>query len=104
MFNRKPKEPDYYLVALDQAIEDTHKSLRTLSAGDEDHATATDQLVKLHAMRTEHLNRRKPFSWDTLAIVAGNAVVAVIIVGYERANVVTTKVPQFQLKASKDNN
>lgn len=99
MFNRKPKEPDYYLVALDQAIEDTLKALRNLVVGTEDHARATDQLVKLHAMRTEHLNRRKPISSDTLATVVGNGVVALIVVGYERAHIVTTKAPQFLARA-----
>lgn len=99
MFNKKPQTADPQLVLLDAEIERTCESLSVLSAGDEDHARGIDQLVKLHAMRAEFNPRRKPLSSDTLAMIAANISITAMVVGHERARVITTKAHQFLLKA-----
>lgn len=95
MFNRKPRTPDPLLVSLDAEIQRTHSALQDLTAGNEDHARAVDQLSKLHALRIEHTNRRAPLSKDTLATVAGNVVVTGMVVGHERSHLITSKALQF---------
>lgn len=95
MFTDKPQtEPS----ELDKAITAAHAVLDATPTYSDQYAKTVDQLTKLYAMRetTKSSNRVSP---DTLAIVFGNLAGIVLIVGHERANVVTSKAIQFILKA-----
>lgn len=57
---------------------------------------ALEQLERLNRMKAE--SQKSVVSADTAAIVLGNIVGILIIVGYERGHVVTTRAKDFVLK------
>lgn len=95
MFTAKPKtEPS----ELDKAITAAHAVLDATPSYSDQYAQTVDQLTKLYSIRetTKSTNRVSP---DTLALVLGNLFGIVLIVGHERANVVTSKAISFVTKA-----
>lgn len=94
MFTAKPQtEPS----ELDQAITEVHRVLDSYPPYSQEFAKTLDQLTKLYALKTPETPSR--VSPDTLAIVLGNLLGIVVIVGHERANVVTSKALGFVMKA-----
>jgi hypothetical protein len=83
-------------TGLDEAIDSALTDLQGFTAETEEYARTVDQLTKLYAIKDQE--RPKSVSPDTLAIVAGNLLGIVVIVGHERANVVTSKALNFVLK------
>lgn len=81
---------------LDEAIKNALSELAGYEADGDEYQKIVDNVTKLHALKVAE----KPcgVSRDTLAIVAGNIAVALIIVGHERAHVVTSKVANFLIK------
>jgi len=84
-------------LKLDKAIEDALDELNGYTTSDEGYTTAlanVDTLMKLRkAYKPERLSR------DTLAMVAGNLLGIIVIVGHERAHVVTSKALSFVMKS-----
>lgn len=60
-----------------------------------EYAHMADQLVKLYSLR----EKKKRVSPDTWAVVGGNLLGILAIVGHERANVITSKALSFVLKS-----
>lgn len=114
--NPSPEAP------LDRAIADVLVELDGLNADSKEYAAATDQLVKLHKLKQEEdklhlewtsaaakseLDKRqqahqealdsqpKPVSRDTLVLAGANLLGIILIVGHERAHVVTSKAIGF---------
>lgn len=114
--NPSPEAP------LEKAINDVLARLDELEPDSKEHAAATDQLVKLHKLKQEEeklhlewtaaaakseLDKRqqshqealdsqpKPVSRDTLVLAGANLLGIVLIVGHERAHVVTSKAIGF---------
>jgi hypothetical protein len=71
---------------LDELIDET---VQSIGPYDDDFVAKIDALEKLNKLRGG--NTLKQVSPDTVAIVAGNVVIAVLIVGYESRHVVTSK-------------
>lgn len=82
---------------LDKAIAAAHQALDSYPQHSPEYAKILDQLPKLYALKPSPSASR--VSPDTLAIVLGNLAVAALVVGHERANVVTSKVGGFLLKS-----
>jgi hypothetical protein len=96
---------------IDKAIAEVLERLHVLEPEDKEYAAATNQLEKLHRMKmAEHTAsvdwiiknheiaqaaRPKPVSRDTLVLAAANLLGIVLIVGHERANVITSKAVGF---------
>lgn len=89
-----PKAP--YQAKLEKAIDELLLDLATVNSDSEEYNTMIDQLAKLCALRDQ--TSRKRISSDTLVIVGGNLLGILLIVGHERANVVTSKALSFVLK------
>lgn len=83
-------------TGLEIAIDDLHSQMASVTADTEEYSTMADQLIKLYKLREHDAPRR--ISPDTLALVAGNLAGIVLIVGHERANVVTSKALNFVMK------
>jgi len=90
MFNRPPKEKQPIDIAIDATFDaydpegdDAHKHLKSLKL--------------LHTMKAQ--TGPKAASADTKLMVAGNIVGILLIVGYERSHVVTSKALQFLKQA-----
>ena len=81
---------------LEQAIHDVHKQMRDLEGDSEPYSDMVQNLKELYALRQYDTPKR--VSPDTLALVVGNLVGIVLIVGHERAHVVTSKALSFVMK------
>ena len=93
MFQRKkPIEKS----ELEQAISEVLFEMHGFGSESDEYAQQVDQLVKLHALKECEVPQR--VSKDTMLIVAGNIVGILLILTYERANVVTSKALNFLFK------
>jgi hypothetical protein len=92
MFTKRPVP--FEIEKLNEAIDDIYRSLAGLDAESEEYGKASDQLVKLMKLKKEYTPSRWPSS-DTMALAAANLLGIGIIVGYERAHVVTSKALGF---------
>lgn len=93
MFASKPQPTP----ELDMAITAALARLDTVDFTSEEYAESLAQATKL--LELKNATVRKSISPDTLAIVIGNLLGIVVIVGYERASIVTSKALQFVIKA-----
>ncbi|HET9785578.1 MAG TPA: hypothetical protein VFP47_00505 [Pyrinomonadaceae bacterium] len=81
-----------------QKVIDAHlDSMVDEDPGSVEYARKVEQLTKLYSLKEKTSERR--VSPDTLAIVAGNLAGILLIVGHEKAHVVTSKALGFILKA-----
>jgi hypothetical protein len=86
-------KPDALQVAIDEALAQLH-GIEVNSNDYNDKMTTINELYKL-----KEKNTPKRVSPDTMAIVVGNLVGIGMIIGYERAHVVTSKAIGFVLKS-----
>jgi len=82
-------------AGLKKAIETVYSEMAGSESYTEEYSKSVDQLTKLYALK-EPPRRVSP---DTLAIVIGNILGIILIVGHERAHIVTSKALQFVLKS-----
>ena len=83
------KESEY-----DKSIKRLLSELDLLDPTSDEHKAILKDIGTLRNWRAEEQTQSR-VSPDTLAIVAGNILTVLIIVGYERTNVVTTKALGF---------
>lgn len=88
---RKPVQD----AGLKTAIDTVYSEMASSESYTEEYAKSVDQLIKLYSLK-EPPRRISP---DTLAIVLGNIFGIILIVGHERAHIVTSKALQFVLKS-----
>lgn len=90
MFKKKPPQVDENLTrAIDKAFVD----LNCHTSEKDEYAKTVDQLTKLYSLKEDPSRSR--VSKDTLALVSGNLIGILLIVGHERAHVVTSKALTF---------
>jgi hypothetical protein len=90
MFAKK-SEP----TGLDQIIDALQEFVLTLDPDDNRYTTMVDNLSKLHKLRGEP---SKPISRDAIITTAGSLAGILLILNYERLNVVTSKAISFVTK------
>ncbi len=73
----------------DELIETLLTEMRTYGPDSEEYSTMMRHLKDLIALKT--IERSKPVSQDTMAIVIGNLAGILIIVAYEQKHVMTSK-------------
>lgn len=95
----KKAKPSRDNSLIDDAIAGAISQLDTVPAYSDEYNKMILQIEKLYALR--YTNNTQRVSPDTLAIVLGNLAGIVIIVGYERANAVTSKAIGFVMKAAR---
>lgn len=83
--------------ALDNAIDEALAQLSTVTVDSDEYSDMLTQITRLHKLKEQPASKR--VSPDTLVLVAGNLAGIVLILGYERAHVVTSKALSFVLKA-----
>ncbi len=94
MFLKSPAEK----TGLEEAIDKVLTEMKTFSAEDDDYAKMTVQLETLYKLK--EIDKPERVSRDTLALIAGNIAGIILIVGYERANIVTSKALSLLLKTA----
>jgi hypothetical protein len=89
MFTKhKPEEEN---PNLDEAIDLALLELQKHAPYTTEYIKVVEQLEKLYKLRAPKPELQKPVSLDTVLTVAGNIAGIVIILGYERAHVITSK-------------
>jgi hypothetical protein len=89
MFKKAPNtDPD-----LNVPINNVLTQMANFSAEDEEYAKMVDQLSKLYKLK--ELDKPQRVSADTWALIGGNLLGIMLIVGHERAHVVTSKALTF---------
>lgn len=96
MFTNKNKDKS----ELEKTIADLHAEMATVDGNSAQYTEMVKNLAGLYKIRAEHDAPRR-ISPDTALLVAGNLAGILMIVGHERANVVTSKALGFVLKAVK---
>jgi F0F1-type ATP synthase assembly protein I len=81
---------------LDEAIENVLAEMAGYPADSDEYSQMTDQLTKLYAIKAS--NKPDRISKDTIAIVVGNLVGILMIVGYEQGHILTSKAGSFLVK------
>jgi hypothetical protein len=81
---------------LDQEIARLLEMLSSEDVGSDRYAQIADQLVKLYKLQEVH--NTKQVSADTIATIIANLAGIIVIVGHERAHVVTSKAVSFLTK------
>lgn len=89
MFRKKTKEP----TPLDEAYDALLAKLAEMSPETKEYAKTLKRVSELTALKEQAAPKR--VSKETLLIVAGNLAGIALILGYEQANVVTSKAVGF---------
>jgi hypothetical protein len=93
LFNKKT-ETD---LRLENEINALLAQMKTNTVGSDEYTAAMEALSKLMELKeSKNLSRR--ISPDTLAIVVGNLIGVIVIVSYEKHNIVTSKALTFVQK------
>lgn len=92
MLKFKPAEKSGLDLAIDQILSE----MQGFECSDDEYDKMTDQLKKLYKLKA--LDKPERVSKDTLALITGNILVALLIVAYEQKSIVTTKATNFLLK------
>lgn len=82
---------------LEVAINDVLTRMRVVGCDDDEYRQLVVYLDRLMQMKREK-KPRFSVSPDTIAIIVGNLVIALVIVKYEKADVITTKAKDFLIK------
>ena len=84
-------------TVLDETIDAALAQLKDLDVGSDEYTKKMEQITKLYALKEK--NSPKRITPDAMLLVAGNLAGIVLILGYERAHVVTSKALGFVLKS-----
>lgn len=90
MFARKEREE----TALDKVI---NENLRWLDPNSDDYMQSIEALERLYKLKQQETAMSK-ISPDTAAMIAGNILGILLIIHYERANILASKALSFVLK------
>lgn len=87
---------------IDSALDQTMQTLLSEMAGfeghDKEYGKMVDRLQKLHVVRSERQKDRFPVSLETLITVGSNLLGILMILGYERTHILSSKALSFVVK------
>lgn len=92
MFTKRPRPR----TKLDEVIDDLLDQMVEEKYDPVKYAKMVEQLAKLYKLKEIEIPRR--VNPDTLAMIAGNIIGIILILGHERANVITSKAIGFVLR------
>lgn len=85
---------------VDSQIDAVMEEMTNITPGSEEYQTLVEILERLNKIKTQ--SRQSPVSRDTIAIVAGNILIALVVVGFEQKHVLTTKVQSWVVRPKAD--
>jgi len=81
---------------LEREIDSILKDMSDLDKDSKEYSTMVSNLERLLSAKSKEKDRK--ISRDTIAIIAGNLLGIVLILGYEKANVITSKALGFVIR------
>lgn len=97
MFNSKTRNQK---TPLEEARDAAVARLTELDPMDADYAEIRDSVKELSNLVAAEQAKRERLNPNTVLIASANVAVALVVVGYESRNVITTKALSFLVKAS----
>ena len=97
MFTKQ--QPEEERPELEEAIDMALSELSNHKPYSTEYVKALEQIEKLYKLRAPKPELQKPVSLDAVIAVAGNLAGIVLILGYERAHVLTSKALGFVIKS-----
>lgn len=94
MFKKKPVEK----TVLDKTIDDLLDQMSRQSGYSDEYTQMAKNVVVLSSAKNEIECSKKTVNPDTLLLVGGNLLGILMIVGHERAGIVTSKALNFIMK------
>lgn len=91
------RKQDNNSLELDEAINRVLSRMQYLEPDSEEYGTLVQRLDKLYSMKNSSSNNR--ISADAMITVGANLLGIILILGYERAHVVTSKALGFVVKS-----
>lgn len=91
----KSKDP-HEKSGLEDAIDAVLADMKTHDTTSDEYAACVKQLAKLHKLKEDEKPSR--VSPDTLVVAGANLLGIVLVVGHERAHIITSKARDFVLK------
>jgi hypothetical protein len=85
--------------ALEDAIDNLLSEMKSTDPISDEYGKLVERLDKLHKMKVAEKDNRKRVSADTIVTVGANLAGIVLILGFERAHIVTSKALGFVLKS-----
>lgn len=77
---------------LSEAIAEVYKEMKSLTADDSAYIKMREQLTELNALKNKGIDP------NTLLVVAGNVMIAAVVITHEQTSVITTKALPFLAK------
>jgi hypothetical protein len=93
------QQPEEERPELEEAINKALENLRTHDPYSVEYVKTLEQIEKLYKLKVPKPELQKPVSLDTVLSVAGNLAGIIIILGYERTHVLTSKALSFVIKS-----
>lgn len=93
----KKKTDIIMLDQLEMTIDSVYSDMKGFTSDTEEYSSMADQLIKLLKLRDE-LSSKSKVSAETLATIGGNLIGILMILNYERANVIASKALSFVMK------
>lgn len=90
------KLPEKKKSKLDEEIDTCLEEMSSVSTASKEYGKMVRNLKQLYRLKREEKGRK--VSPDTKAVIAGNLLGILLILGYEKANVITSKALGFVLK------
>lgn len=95
MFNKTKNEP----TELDKAITSILSRMQYVEPDSDEYATLVARLKELHSMKINERNDRNRVSADAVVTAGASILGILLIIGYEKVNVVTSKALGFVMKS-----
>jgi hypothetical protein len=92
MFTRKRPEPS----KLDEVIDELLNEMLATDIDSDEYSKLLEKVTKLYKLKEPYIP--KALSRDTLLLVAGNLAGIILILSYERVNILTSKAAGFVMK------
>lgn len=81
---------------LEKEIDNILKTMLTMDAGSEEYTVMAENLERLYKLKA--VDSTNKVSADTMALIAGNLLGLVLIMSFEKTNIITTKALGFVLR------
>lgn len=97
-FDKRPPRVSPNIARSDEVIEDIISRMKDLEPESKEYASATDQLVKMIKIQEEVTTPEDRISLDTMVTVGAQLLGILLVLNFERANVITSKALGFITK------
>lgn len=93
LFTKKDKRTN-----LEKEIDSVLEYIQSMTPESEEYTEITKNLERLYKAREGEKSKERHMSPDTMLLVAGNLLGILVILGYEKADIITSKAIGFVLK------